>query len=125
LGYVDRGRHDIAIGALPPRIGLTKAMRMGHTPEQFGAIAGRKWPRLAVRRFLLYGVFLHELGHLQTAEGARSARLKFAREPLAQEFAVEWCGRLWSATYAHSDPVHNPPGSCELAAAIGELELAG
>ena len=64
LGYVNRGRHDIAICALPPRIGLTRAMRMGQTPEEFGARAGRKWPILAVRRFLLYDVFLHELGHL-------------------------------------------------------------
>jgi hypothetical protein len=115
LGYVNRGRREIALCALPPRMGLTKALRMGQTPEQFGARRGQKWPVLAIRRFLLYDVFLHELGHLQLIDGqARSNRLKFAREKLAEEFAVEWCARLWSEPFIHPDPVHNPPTAEEL-----------
>ena len=65
LGYVNRGRREIALCALPPRVGLTQALRKGQTPEQFGARRGQKWPVLAVRRFMLYDVFLHELGHMQ------------------------------------------------------------
>jgi hypothetical protein len=110
LGYVNRGRREIALCALPPRMGLTAALRMGQTPEQFGAKLGKKWPSLAIRRFMLYDVFLHELGHLQLIDDkARSERLKFAREKLAEEFAIEWCARLWSERFVHPDPVHNPP----------------
>jgi hypothetical protein len=65
LGYVNRGRREIALCALPPRMGLTRALSKGQTPEQFGARRGEKWPALAIRRFMLYNVFLHELGHLQ------------------------------------------------------------
>jgi hypothetical protein len=90
---------------------------MGDIPEQFGAMPGRKWPTLAIRRFMLYNVFLHELGHLQLVNGeARSDRLKFAREKLAQEFAIEWRGRLWSEPFEHQDPVHNAPSIVELKA---------
>ena len=65
---------------------------------------------MAIRRFLLYDVFLHELGHLQVVDAeARSDRLKFAREKLAQEFAARWCKTLWSEPFDHPDPVHNPP----------------
>lgn len=114
LGYVNRGRREIALCALPPRIGLTRALRMGQTPEQFGACRGRKWPRLAIRRFMLYVVFLHELGHLQVVdEDSRSIRRRFAHEKLAQEFAVHWCNHLWSMPFDHSDPVHNPPAPGE------------
>jgi hypothetical protein len=117
LGYVNRGRREIALCALPPRMGLTRALRMGQTPEQFGAWRGRKWPTLAIRRFLLYDVFLHELGHLQLInERLRSDRLKFAGEKLAEEFAVHWCALLWSEPFAHPDQVHNPPTLEELAA---------
>jgi|SRR5580704_6609899 hypothetical protein len=114
LGYVNQGRRDIALCALPPRISLTQALREGQTPEQFGAIRGKKWPALAVRRFMLYDVFLHELGHLQLVdEDARSVRLKYAREKLAQDFAMRWCGRLWSKAFPNSDPVHSPPVPAE------------
>jgi hypothetical protein len=115
FGYVNRGRREIALCALPPRMGLTKALRMGGTPEEFGALRGQKWPTLAIRRFLLYDVFLHELGHLQLLDDrASSDRLQFAREKRAEEFAVEWCAWLWSQPFAHSDPVHNPPTAEEL-----------
>jgi hypothetical protein len=115
FGYVNRGRREIALCALPPRMGLTKDLRMGQAPEKFGARRGQKWPELAIRRFLLYEVFLHELGHLQPIDlQARSRRLEFAREKKAEEFAVEWCARLWSAPFDHPDPVHNPPTTDEL-----------
>jgi|SRR5579862_1723338 len=72
LGYVTRGRREIAICALPPRISLTRVLVCGtgsnghkrKSPTEFGAVRGMQWPRVAVRRFLLYDVFLHELGHL-------------------------------------------------------------
>jgi len=115
LGYVNRGRREIALCALPPRVGLTKALRNGQRAEQFGARRGHKWPAVAVRRFMLYHVFLHELGHLQPVrKNARSLRLKFAREKLAEDFAVYWCSRLWSEPFSHPDPVHNPPPAEEI-----------
>src|SRR5207244_13351509 len=88
LGYVNRGRREIAICALPPRISLSRFLRRGNCPEEFGARRGTQWVRLAVRRFLLYNVFLHELGHLQIVnENAKNERRKFAMETEAQEFA--------------------------------------
>jgi hypothetical protein len=94
---------------------LIRALRMGQKPEQFGARQGEKWPPLAVRRFMLYDVFLHELGHLQLIDkDARSVRRKFAHETRAQEFAVYWSDRLWSAAFSHPDPVHNQPAPDEL-----------
>ena len=117
LGYVNRGRREIALCALPPRMALTRALRRGQTPEQFGSKRGQKWPALAIRRFLLYDVFLHELGHLQLVDDrARSDRLKFARETLAEEFAVAWCndsGRSPLLTPTRST-IHQPPWSSRL-----------
>jgi hypothetical protein len=116
LGYVSGGLRDIALCALPPRMSLSRFLVTGQTPEQFGARRGQKWPVLAIRRFILYDVFLHELGHLQLIyEKTRSWRLKFAREKLAQDFAMEWCSRLWSEPFSHPDPVHHPPNPEELA----------
>jgi len=110
LGYVTRGRGSIAICALPPRMSLTRFLTKGETPELFGARRGTQWPTLAIRRFMLYDVFLHELGHLQIIDDdAKTVRRKFAMETKAQEFALEWCQRLWSKPFGHPDPVHNPP----------------
>jgi hypothetical protein len=115
LGYVNRGRRDIALCALPPRVSLTRSLVRGQTAEQFGATRGHRWPVLAVRRFMLYDVFLHELGHLQLVnKNARSVRLKFAHEKLAESFAAHWCDRLWSVPFLHPDPVHNPPTAEEI-----------
>lgn len=117
LGYVNRGHREIALCALPPRISLSRFLVRGQTAEQFGAERGRKWPALAVRRFMLYDVFLHELGHLQLVnENARSVRLKYAHEKLAQSFATHWCKQLSSSLCVHPDPVHNPPTEEELRA---------
>jgi hypothetical protein len=84
----------------------------------FGAKRGRKWPALAIRRFILYTVFLHELGHLQIIDrDARTERRKYAMETKAQKFAVDGRARLlWSERFDHPDPVHNPPSAVELAA---------
>ena len=65
---------------------------------------------------MLYNVLLHEIGHLQLIDlKSPSERLKYAREKLAQKFAVEWCERLWSRRFEHPDPVHNPPSQEEFA----------
>lgn len=107
FGYVQRGRREIALCALRPRMSLTRLMVRGQSPEEFGACRGIKWPALAMRRFMLYDVFLHELGHLQpVAEHERSERLRFARERIAQEFANEWRGILWSTL------ILQPPKNC-------------
>jgi hypothetical protein len=115
LGYVNQGHREIALCALPPRTGLTAVLVKGQTPEQFGARRAQKWPALAVRRFMLYDVLLHEIGHLQIIdENRRSARLRFAREKLAQAFAMQWRKNFWSAPFPHEDAVHNPPSPEEL-----------
>jgi hypothetical protein len=110
LGYVTGGSREITICALPPRISLSAALGPGQSCEQFGAKRGEKWPPPAIRRFLLYDVFLHELGHLQVVnERTKSERLRFAREKYAQEFADRWRRKLWSEQFDHLDPVHNAP----------------
>src|SRR4051812_384791 len=62
LGYTTtRGRREVSLCALPPRVSLTRFLVKGQKPETFGAKAGRQWPELAVRRFMLYDVMLHEI----------------------------------------------------------------
>jgi hypothetical protein len=125
LGYVTRGSREITLCALPPRVSFTRHLVKGQTPEQFGARRGAQWPVLAIRRFLLYDVFLHELGHLQIVnDRRRSERLKFAREKLAQEFGMEWCRRMWSSPFEHPDPAHNPPSPEEIAGVNGAITNA-
>jgi len=114
LGYVNRGRREIAICALPPNVSLTRFL-VRQSPRRFGAARGSQWPERAVRRFLLYDVFLHELGHLQIVDPkASSVRRKFAGQRKAEEFANRWRARLWSQPFEHSDPIHNPPSEVEL-----------
>lgn len=116
LGYVNRGRREIALCALPPRMSLTRFLVRGQTPLQFGATRGRQWPAIAIRRFMLYDVFLHELGHLQIInDNAKSVRRKFAMETRAQQFAMYWCKQLWSQRFEHADLVHSPPTQAEIA----------
>lgn len=124
-GYVTRGHREIALCALPPRMSLSAALVKGQAPEQFGATRGQKWPPLAIRRFMLYNVLLHEIGHLQLIEERRpSNRLKFAREKLAQAFAMRWCRKLWSEPFFHPDPVHHPPRLNELAVLYPQASTA-
>jgi hypothetical protein len=129
LGYVSRGRSEIAICALPTRVSLSRFLigraanprLLRQSPLQFGAARGRQWPELAVRRFMLYDVFLHELGHLQTVlPDAREARRRFAGETKAQQFADYWRSVLWAKRFDDPDPVHNPPSAVELK----QLDLA-
>jgi len=116
LGYVNMGHREIALCALPPRMSLTRFLVKGQFPRQFGAKRGTQWSKNAIRRFLLYDVFLHELGHLQVVhDRAKSARRRFAGEPKAQEFSMYWCRKLWSKPFDHPDPAHNPPGADEMA----------
>jgi hypothetical protein len=122
LGYVNRGRRKIAICALPPNVSLSRCL-IRHSPKPFGAIRGFRWPERAVRRFLLYDVFLHELGHLQIVDpDAHTERRKFASETKAQEFADEWRARLWAEPFAHADPIHNPASPAELEMLRQELQ---
>ena len=110
LAYANPREREICICALPPRVSLTRALVRGQYPELFGAVRGKQWPEIAVRRFLLYDVLLHELGHLQIlVANPKSGRRNHAREKLAQQFADEWRQRLWSSPIDHPDPVHSPP----------------
>ncbi|WP_372367893.1 hypothetical protein [Candidatus Uabimicrobium sp. HlEnr_7] len=110
LGYVTQGRREIALCALPPRVSLTRFLLKHQAPAMFGAKRGEQWNKIAIRRYLLYDVFLHELGHLQIVdENAKSIRRKFASETIAQEFADYWREFLWQQDFSHPDPVHNPP----------------
>ena len=115
FGYTNGRRREIALCSLPPRMSLRTALVKGQRPEQFGALNGSQWPTLAIRRFLLYDVLLHEIGHLQVIdETVKDEYRKFAREAKAQEFGMYWCERLWARPFEHPDPVHNPPTKEEL-----------
>jgi hypothetical protein len=111
LGYVTGGRRTITICALPGGISLGCAMVCRRlSAAEFGAPARGRWPEAAVRRYLLYNTFLHEIGHLQVARpDVKRTRRRFASETLAQSFANRWRRRLWQETFDHPDPVHNAP----------------
>jgi hypothetical protein len=133
LGYVNMGHREIAICALPSGVSLTKFLahpgstlnRLRRSPHEYGALRGRQWPEIAVRRFLLYNTFLHELGHLQIID-AKASRLqrKFASETRAQEFADYWRKRLWDQPFEHPDPIHHRASADELAALVETETLA-
>lgn len=115
LGYVQRGRDEIALCALPRRVSLASFLRRSQSPTQYGAVRGCQWPGLAVRRYMLYDVFLHQLGLLQVVNTkAKTTDRRFAGETRAQQFAEQWCRTLWSQPFDHPDPVHNPPSPEEL-----------
>lgn len=122
LAYVNPGHREIALCALPIRVSLSACLversKRGRTrgsPRQFGAVRGSQWPESAVRRFMLYQVFLHELGHLQIVDPkARNVWRMFASQTKAQEFADGWRVQLWSQPFDHPDPIHNPPSDVEL-----------
>ena len=116
LGSVRRrGRRDITIySVLPPRVSLGRYIGRGQSPSEFGAPSRGQWPPWAVRRFLLYDVLFHELGHLQLVRPhGRGWNRKYASETLAQQFADDLRHQLWSRAFEHPDPVHNPPESDE------------
>jgi hypothetical protein len=121
LGYANKGRGEISLCALPPRMSFTRFLVRGQSPADFGAWRGAQWPPLAIRRFLLYDVFLHELGHLQLVNPSRKdERRRFAMEKLAQEFADGWRRKLWAEPFEHSDPVHVPPAIEEVSLLVNE-----
>jgi hypothetical protein len=113
---VTRGRRDIDLYAvLPYRVSLGRFLNKWQNASEFGAPARGQWPPWAVRRFFLYGVFLHELGHLQLVNPkSRHMDRKYASEKLAQEFADSWRKKLWSSYFQHPDPIHNKPEPDEL-----------
>ena len=56
------------------------------------------WPEHSLRRFMLFDVLLHEIGHhvLQHNKGKRLVRIARTRdhEAYATRFAAKWRGRL-------------------------------
>jgi hypothetical protein len=114
---VTRGRRDIDLfSVLPPRVSLRRFIGRGQSAAEFGAPRHGQWPPWAVRRYLLYDVLLHELGHLQVVRPKGRGHLrKFAGEPLAQKFADDWRRTLYAERYDHPDPIHNAPTEDELA----------
>ncbi len=117
LGYVTtRGRRDVTLCTiLPIRISMREIMRRGNRAAEFGAPERGQWPPWAVRRLMLYHVLLHEIGHLQIVRASSRIKRRFAAEPLADEFAADLRGALYSTPFAHGDPVHNAPSDEELA----------
>jgi hypothetical protein len=98
-------------------VGTGSKGRKKSAPTEFGAMRGRPWSRLAVRRFLLYDVFLHELGHLQVVdESTNEPRKRYAGERKAQEFADYWRMKLWSMSFENLAPEHNAPCAEEMEA---------
>lgn len=117
LGSVStRGRRDIDLtAALPIRVSLSRYLHGGQAPGEFGAPKLGQWPPWAVRRFLLYDVLFHEIGHLQIVDpNASRVTRKFASETRAQEFADELRRTLYSEHFEHPDPIHNAPKAVEL-----------
>jgi hypothetical protein len=117
LGYVTKnGRRDVNLSAfLPYRVSLGRFLVKGQSALEFGTSPRGQWTPWAVRRFLLYDVFLHEIGHLQVVEKTNSnINRKFASETLAQKFADDLRRKLWSSHFDHPDPVHNSPQPDEL-----------
>lgn len=126
LGYADQRRRSVAICALAPRVSLTRFLVKGQSCAEFGAVKGAQWPELAVRRYILYDVFLHELGHLQIInERSKSERRKFAHETRAEEFADYWRRRLWLEPFDHPDSVHNAPPEFNVATRTISKALQG
>ncbi len=117
LGWVTkRGRRDVTLcSILPVRVSLTRFLHGRKPPGTFGAARSSQWMPWAVRRFLLYDVLLHEIGHLQLVdEGATDPRRRYAAQTLAREFADRWRQQMWTTHDASPDPVHNKPADDEM-----------
>lgn len=117
LGAVTiRGRRDIELYAvLPPRVSFGRYLGNNQRGLQFGAPSRGQWPPWAVRRFLLYDVLLHELGHMQLVLPKSSNwDRKYASEKIAQDFADDWRNKLYAGRFEHPDPIHNKPFMDEL-----------
>jgi tetratricopeptide (TPR) repeat protein len=116
LGYTTtRGRCEISVCALPHQMTIRGAVPKGENAFIYGASSRGQWPTLAIRRFLLYHTFLHELGHLQIIlPHSTNPKRKFADETKSNQFAIYWRQQLWSEPFDHPDPVHNPPSEEEI-----------
>jgi hypothetical protein len=117
LGWVTSyGRRDINLCVyLPYRVSLRQFLVKGQSALEFGTLPRGQWTPWAIRRYLLYDVLLHEIGHLQIVQPAQSNnKSKFASETKAQEFADNLRRELWSTHFEHSDPIHNSPQEDEL-----------
>lgn len=118
LGYTGNQRRrsfEISLCALPPRYSISELLLRKKSPSIFGAKRGKQWPQIAIRRFILYDVLLHEIGHNQIIDPrAKSIRRKYAQERKSDDFAAFWRKKLWSSHFEHPDPVHNPPSQEEL-----------
>lgn len=117
LGWTTRrGRRDIVLcSILPQRVSLGRFLVKRQSALEFGTLPRGQWTPWAVRRFLLYDVFLHEIGHLQIVNAKKSDfNRKFASESKAQEFADNLRRKLWSEYFEHPDPIHNKPQEDEL-----------
>lgn len=119
LGYVKTySRRDIWICPwLPPRVSLRRFLYRGQSAVEFGAPRVGQWTPWAVRRFLLYDVVLHELGHLQEINPEKKDwKKRFADETKAEEFADYWRRTLFSESeFENEDIVHYPPTEAETA----------
>lgn len=118
LGYVTtRGHRDINLCVmLPPRVSLGRHILKGQSVKEFGAPARGQWPPWSVRRFMLYDVLLHELGHLQSVNAkSKNMKRKFADEKISRDFSDKWRRKLFSTNFDHPDLIHNPPSDEEFA----------
>ena len=116
-------RREITLFAFPPRLSLSQlAISQKNSPRYFGATPGYQWPRLAVRRYQLYGALLHGIGLLQIINPDRKSSLLKTRRTKIEEFAAYWRGKLWSEKFDHPDPVHNPPDEKEILDSLTEIE---
>ncbi len=118
IGYAFRKSGEVTLCALPPRVSLS-AVRGVRDPAIYGAVRGSQWPALAVRRFLLYTVVLHEIGHLQVVHDdlGDHDRRRQALEPFAESFAETWRERLWAMPCGHADRAHHAPPEEEVSIA--------
>lgn len=115
---IKNSRRDIWIYPwLPPRVSLKRFLYRGQSAVEFGAPNVGQWTPWAVRRFLLYDVVLHELGHLQEIHPKKKDwRRRFAGESKAEEFADYWRRCLFAEdNFQHEDLVHFAPTEEELA----------
>jgi tetratricopeptide (TPR) repeat protein len=114
LGYANLRSGQLALTALPHRMSFGNYLdRQECQAAEFGAQLSAQWPQLAIRRFILYYVLLHELGHLQIIRPG-SKRRHFSGERCAREFGHYWRRELWASPFQHPDPVHRPPTPPEL-----------
>src|SRR4051812_16886440 len=107
-GYVTtRGRTEVTLCALPPRVSMngyfgrkSNYRQQKHLHASMVAFEASNGPEVAVRRFMIYGTFLHGLGPLQVIDPSeKRPNRRFASEGKAQEFCDHWRRKLWSVHF--------------------------